>query len=216
VPVAAPPGADRAALAAALSEAAGAGAPPAGVLSLLACGDGEPLGPDTPSVPRTLAETAALVQALGDAGIAAPLWCATRGAVAAVPEDEIADPRRAAVCGRGRVAAKGHRVGWGGRVDLPPGPGEAELGLLCAALGAPGGEDQTAVRPQGLLARRLERAPLAGAPAQHRIRPGTVLVTGGTGALGAQVARPPAADPGPPPPLPGRPAGLAGRGAPGP
>src|SRR5690606_8941031 len=125
-------------------------------------------------------------------------WCATRGAVAAVPEDEIADPRRAAVCGLGRVAAQEHPERWGGTVDLPPGPGEAELGLLCAAPGAPGGEDQTAVRPQGLLARRLERAPLAGAPAQHRIRPGTVLVTGGTGALGAQVARRLAAEPEPP------------------
>ncbi|WP_017590936.1 type I polyketide synthase [Nocardiopsis potens] len=214
VPVAAPPGADRAALAAALSTAAGAGEPPAGVLSLLACADGGPLGPDTPSVPRALAETAALVQALGDAGIGAPLWCATRGAAAAAPEDAITDPRRAAVCGLARVAAQEHPARWGGTVDLPPDPGERDLGLLCAALGAPGGEDQTAVRAQGLLARRLERAPLGGAPARHRIRPGTVLVTGGTGALGAQVARRLAAEPEPPHLLLAGRRGMAAPGAP--
>ncbi|MFW5417122.1 SDR family NAD(P)-dependent oxidoreductase [Nocardiopsis sp. CNT-189] len=214
VPVAAPPGADRAALTAALSAAAAPGEPATGVLSLLACADAEPLGPDTPSVPRPLAETAALVQALGDAGVGAPLWCATRGAVAAVPEDAVTDPRRAAVCGLARVAAQEHPARWGGTVDLPPEPGERDLGLLCAALGAPGGEDQTAVRAHGLLARRLERAPLGGAPARHRIRPGTVLVTGGTGALGAQVARRLAAEPEPPHLLLAGRRGMAAPGAP--
>lgn len=46
----------------------------AGVLSLLAHDEG-----------AGLAATLALLQALGDRGITAPLWCATTGAVAALP-----------------------------------------------------------------------------------------------------------------------------------
>jgi short-subunit dehydrogenase/acyl carrier protein len=47
-----------------------------------------------------------------------------------------------------------------------------------------------AVRASGTYARRLVRSPLGGAPAPEAWTPsGTVLVTGGTGALGAHVAR---------------------------
>ena len=52
-----------------------------GVLSLLAFGR-DPL-PAHPMVPAGLAGTQGLVQALGYAGIGAPLWVLTRGAVAA-------------------------------------------------------------------------------------------------------------------------------------
>ncbi|MDA2812315.1 SDR family NAD(P)-dependent oxidoreductase [Nocardiopsis sp. RSe5-2] len=149
------------------------------------------------SVPASRAEgpasTAALLQALGDAAVSAPLWCVTFGAVAAAPGDRIGDPWDAAVWGLGRVAAQEHPDRWGGMVDLPPGPAgpsEHDLDALCAALARPGGEDQFAVRPQGLLARRLVRASLDGEAPVRRWRPsGTVLITGGTGALGAQTAR---------------------------
>ncbi|KJK33012.1 KR domain-containing protein, partial [Saccharothrix sp. ST-888] len=50
-----------------------------------------------------------------------------------------------------------------------------------------GGEDQLALRPSGLSVRRLVRAARSDA-ADWKPR-GTVLVTGGTGALGGQVAR---------------------------
>ncbi|MGA5566877.1 SDR family NAD(P)-dependent oxidoreductase, partial [Streptomyces platensis] len=55
---------------------------------------------------------------------------------------------------------------------------------------ADGGEDQVAVRGWGVFGRRLVHAPapVGGAAGGWRPR-GTVLITGGTGALGAQVAR---------------------------
>ncbi|WP_440900980.1 acyltransferase domain-containing protein, partial [Actinosynnema sp.] len=52
----------------------------AGVVSLLALDD-QPHGESGAS--RAVLATAALVQALGDAGVTAPLWCVTSGAVAA-------------------------------------------------------------------------------------------------------------------------------------
>ena len=50
------------------------------------------------------------------------------------------------------------------------------------------GEDQVAIRPAGILGRRLTRAarPYGGQPRTPR---GTVLITGGTGAIGGRVAR---------------------------
>ncbi len=57
-----------------------------------------------------------------------------------------------------------------------------------AAGTVPSGEDQLALRPSGLFARRLVRAPLPAAAPTWSPN-GTVLITGGTGALGAAVAR---------------------------
>ncbi|WP_158756603.1 SDR family NAD(P)-dependent oxidoreductase, partial [Streptomyces sp. NRRL S-475] len=53
------------------------------------------------------------------------------------------------------------------------------------------GEDQVAVRPSGVYARRLVRAPLgASAVPVREFKPrGTVLITGGTGGLGGHLAR---------------------------
>ncbi|WP_240512696.1 beta-ketoacyl reductase, partial [Streptomyces griseoruber] len=51
-----------------------------------------------------------------------------------------------------------------------------------------GTEDQVALRPSGVLGRRVERVRAGGGEAVWRPR-GTVLITGGTGALGARVAR---------------------------
>ncbi|MGQ5668825.1 hypothetical protein, partial [Streptomyces sp. ECR2.10] len=59
---------------------------------------------------------------------------------------------------------------------------------LTGVLLGSGPEDQLAVRPSGVFGRRLERVTPAGESAVWRPR-GTVLVTGGTGALGARVAR---------------------------
>ncbi len=60
---------------------------------------------------------------------------------------------------------------------------------LAAVLARPGPEDQLALRPEGLFARRLRRAD-ATAPRGWTWRPrGTVLITGGHGGLGQHVAR---------------------------
>ncbi|MGQ5668551.1 type I polyketide synthase, partial [Streptomyces sp. ECR2.10] len=191
------PGSDRTALATLLTDAlTGTGDQEAlttddlgGVLSLLALD--ETPHRDHPSVPAGLVGTLALLQALGDLGIAAPLWCATRGAVAVTGAEHVLSAPQALVWGLGRVAALEHSDRWGGLIDLPADLDRRAGDRLCALLARPDGEDQTAVRASGTYGRRLHRAPLAGAtPPREPWRPrGTVLVTGGTGAVGGHVSR---------------------------
>ncbi|WSL80572.1 SDR family NAD(P)-dependent oxidoreductase [Kitasatospora sp. NBC_01266] len=144
-----------------------------------------------PALTRGLAGTLALVQALGDAGIAAPLWLATRGGVSIGRSDELRSLAMGQIWGFGRVVALEHPDRWGGLVDLPEVFDERAAERLCTVLaGLPGGEDQVAVRPAGLYVRRLQRAPLAGRPAARDWRPsGTVLVTGATGTLAPHIAQ---------------------------
>ncbi|MCC3770863.1 type I polyketide synthase, partial [Streptomyces sp. UNOC14_S4] len=159
--------------------AAADGAEVAGVLSLLALAED-----------GGLSATTALTQALGDAGVDGPLWVATRGAVSTGRTDAPAAPARAQVWGLGRIAALEHPERWGGLVDLPETADDRALIRLVTVLAGAGDEDQIAIRSTGFLGRRLVRAaaaPVAEADA-WRSR-GTVLVTGGTGALGGHVAR---------------------------
>lgn len=182
---------DRAELAARLRRALPEdGARPAlrGVLSLAAL-DETPL-PTSPVVPTGLGLSLALVQALGDAGLEAPLWLLTRGAVSTSDSDPLTHPRQAMAWGLGRVVALEHPERWGGLIDLGRSSDAETLDQLASALGRRDHEDQLALRPTGLFARRLVRAPLGETPASRAWRPqGTVLITGGTGALGAHVAR---------------------------
>ncbi|WP_042397185.1 type I polyketide synthase [Streptacidiphilus carbonis] len=158
-----------------------------GVVSLLALDEAP--HPQFPDVAVGVAGTLALVQALGDAGIGAPLWVLSRGAVAAAPADGLTAPVQAQVWALGRVAGLEHRDRWGGLVDLPEVLDQRAAGRLCAVLAGDLGEDQTAVRSGGILGRRLVPAALP-RDGGARWRPGgTVLITGGTGAIGSRVAR---------------------------
>ncbi|MET8681584.1 type I polyketide synthase [Streptomyces sp. NPDC004647] len=174
---------DRAALAGELRARAEDGTRFAGVLSLLALRETVP-----GSVPEGVALTAVLLQALGDAGIEAPLWCATRGAVSVNRADRVDHPLQAAVWGLGRVAALEYPERWGGLIDLPETLDERTAAGFAGALAGLDGEDQIAVRTSAVLARRLVQAP-GKRPARAWDPKGTVLITGGTGALGSQVAR---------------------------
>jgi acyl transferase domain-containing protein/NADPH:quinone reductase-like Zn-dependent oxidoreductase/acyl carrier protein len=169
-------------LRAADAEAAGL----AGVLSLLAL-DEAPV-PEFPAVPAGLAGTLALVQALGDAGAGAPLWVVTRGAVAADAGDVLASPVQAQAWGLGRVAGLEHPDRWGGLIDVPAAWDERVAARLCALL-AGCGEDQAAIRGDGIMGRRLKRAPAPDDGGDRWTPRGTVLVTGGTGAVAGHVAR---------------------------
>ena len=182
-------GVERETLAGRLRDALSDGPEVSGVLSLLALEDA--WHPERQSVPLGLAGTLALAQALGDAGVERPLWTATRGAVSADPSDRLESPEQAMVWGLARVVGLEDPARWGGLVDLPTELDERSLERLCGVLLGLGGEDQVAVRPAGVLARRLVRAPLGGARAGAEAwRPeGTVLITGGTGALGGHLAR---------------------------
>ncbi|QPI56491.1 SDR family NAD(P)-dependent oxidoreductase [Streptomyces malaysiensis subsp. malaysiensis] len=164
------------------------GTPFAGVVSLLAPAEGA--HPEHPSLPAGTAAQLALIQALGDAGIGAPLWCLTRGAVSVGGSDRPASPEQALVWGLGRVAALEHLERWGGLIDLPEAPDERALTRLVGLLASDGDEDQAAIRAAGVFGPRLVRAPLADTSTVRSWKPtGTTLVTGGTGRLGAQVAR---------------------------
>ena len=137
-----------------------------------------------------VAESLALVQALGDAGVDAPLWCVTRGAVSVGAEESVANPEQALVWGLGRVAGLEEPARWGGLLDLPAEPNERAFERLCEVLGDAGGEREIAVRATGTFASRLVHVPPGAQGAEGAYAPrGTVLVTGGTGALGAHVAR---------------------------
>ncbi len=158
----------------------------AGVLSLLALD--ERAHATHAVLSQGLAANLLLSQALGDAGITAPLWLATQGTAVVVPGDEAPSPGQATTWGLGRVLALEHPDRWGGLVDLPETLDERAAARLCAVLTGIGDEDQLAVRDSGLYQRRLRRAPVEGTAPEWRTS-GTALITGGTGGLGAHVAR---------------------------
>ncbi|MEU4565131.1 type I polyketide synthase [Micromonospora sp. NPDC023956] len=181
LPLTVAPDADRTGLAASLT-----GAEITGVVSLLAW---EPQAGGDAVLPG-LATTLALVQALGDAHLDAPLWLVTRGAVTVASYDRLADPGQGAVWGLGRVVGVEAPHRWGGLVDLPSRLDGRTAGRLAAILAGPAGEDQLAVRAPGVFVRRLVRAGLGDRPPVRRFTPaGTALITGGTGGLGARAAR---------------------------
>ena len=187
---------DRARLAAritaVLAEAVSGVSGVSGVLSLLALAEA-PV-PEFPVVPSGLAGTVALLQALGDTGIVAPLWAVTCRAVAAGPGDRDVNPAQAQVWGLGRVAGLEHPDRWGGLVDVPPVLDDRAAARLCSVLAGCGlagcEEDQVAIRGTGVLGRRLVRAPLPPDGTDEGWAPrGAVLVTGGTGAISGHIAR---------------------------
>nr|WP_277750823.1 type I polyketide synthase [Nonomuraea polychroma] len=157
------------------------------VLSLLAFDEGQ--HPDRPGLPHGVAATMALAQAVSDVPLNGRLWAVTRGAVSTGNGDPSLSPGQAQVWGLGRSIALEQPEQWGGLVDLPDLMTDAASRDLVKAL--TGDEDQVALRSSGMLARRLVRAPLLeGTVEDGRWRPaGTVLITGGTGGIGAQVAR---------------------------
>ena len=159
-----------------------------GVLSLLAQ-DRRP-DPEHPVLRLGVTATLALAQALGDAGIEAPLWCTTTGAVTTGESDPISDPAQAQLWGLGRVIALEHPTRWGGLVDLPEHLDERAAGRLRSVLTSTAGEDQVAIRADGIHGRRLVPAPIGTRVPARTWRPrGTTLITGGTGALGVRMAR---------------------------
>ncbi|MFH9074525.1 type I polyketide synthase [Streptomyces alboflavus] len=185
------------------------GAEPVGVVSLLALAE-EP-HPEQPVLPAGLAGSVALVQALGDTGTDAKLWVISSGAVSTGRNDRVESPAQAQTWGLGRVVALEHPERWGGLVDLPAVPDSRTAARLAGILAGAGDEDQLAVRGSGVFVRRLVRAepsasvkaapgkgnatakdgaPTKGSTGASPWTPrGTVLITGGTGALGPHMAR---------------------------
>ncbi|MGQ4381523.1 type I polyketide synthase, partial [Streptomyces sp. SAS_267] len=164
-----------------------------GVISLLGADERPHTGHPALSVGTAL--SLALVQALGDAGIDAPLWALTRSAMFTGRADTVPSATQNAVWGLGRVAALEHAPRWGGLIDLPDTVDDRVADRLAAVLGQSveeqSAEDQIAIRARGVFGRRLSHtAARRNTRAGQRWSPrGTVLITGGTGALGGHVAR---------------------------
>ncbi|MFC5945725.1 SDR family NAD(P)-dependent oxidoreductase, partial [Micromonospora harpali] len=163
--------------------AAGADAPRALVLPVAAAPDAA-----LPEAVRAVTTgVLAAIQALlaSDALADTRLVVVTRGAVAAGPDDPVADLAGSAVWGLLRSAQTEHpgRIVLADRdVDLD---GHA-LGLLTRAADDAVVGGQVAVRSGGVWVPRLVRASTSETPVT--VGDGAVLVTGGTGALGALVA----------------------------
>ncbi|WP_437113691.1 type I polyketide synthase [Streptomyces violaceusniger] len=190
------PEADRTVFARAIGDALAAAAEETGhegahrVLSLLGL-DEEPHS-SHPSLPRGYAGTITLIQALEDLGLAIPVWFATRGGVWTEPSRRapVDAPKQSLVWGFGRVVSVEQPARWGGLVDLPGVLDAAAARRLVAVLAGIGYEDQVAIRPNGIVARRFVRAATGALDSGRPWKPsGTVLVTGGTGALGGHVGR---------------------------
>ncbi|MCX2971915.1 MULTISPECIES: beta-ketoacyl reductase, partial [Streptomyces] len=147
----------------------------AGVVSLLALDD----APLADGVAPGLAATVALVRALDEAGVRAPLWCLTRGAVSVGTADPVRGLEQTQVWGLGRVAALERPESWGGLLDLPAELDARAWDRTAAALAGGTGEDQLAVRPSGVFAGRLLPAAPPASDAVWEPR-GTVLVSDGT------------------------------------
>ncbi|MGV9700702.1 type I polyketide synthase, partial [Streptomyces sp. NPDC003470] len=152
-------------------------------------GSGSGAGVGDPAVVRSVTRRAleVLREWLGEERfVGSRLVVVTRGAVSAVPGEDVTDLAAAAVWGLVRSAQAEHPE----RFVLCDVDGrEVPGGVLDAVLAT--GEPQIAVRSGELLAPRVARA---GTPATDGSAPawrpeGTVLLTGATGTLGALVAR---------------------------
>ncbi|RBM16059.1 type I polyketide synthase, partial [Streptomyces sp. PT12] len=183
-----PDAADRAQLAELLRPAL-ADAEIGGVLSLLALDERADRG--APALTVGTLGNLALLQALGDRELTAPLWYATSGAVSVAPVEDLNHPAQADSWGLGRAAAVEYPGRWGGLVDLPETADETAGDRLTTALSGALDEDQLAVRAEGLLAARLTRVPRIDDAPTTGWRPprGTLLITGGLGGIGTHVAR---------------------------
>ncbi|MFF6974438.1 type I polyketide synthase [Streptomyces tsukubensis] len=116
----------------------------------------------------------------------------TAGAVAVRAGAESPDPAAAAVWGLIRTAQTEH-PGRFAVIDLPlPDSDVFPAAPFRAALALAGGEPQSAVRGHGpgvYVPRLVRETPAAGAAGRGPAAGGTVLITGGTGTLGARFAR---------------------------
>ncbi|MGO1055501.1 beta-ketoacyl reductase [Crossiella sp. CA198] len=103
-------------------------------------------------------------------------------------EGTAADPSQAQLWGFGQAMAAESPARWGGLVDLPGPLDRRARARLAQVLAATDGEDQLAIRPAGVFARRLVRLPIQEDKA--RVPNGaTVLITGCDSPLAAPAAR---------------------------
>jgi surfactin synthase thioesterase subunit/NAD(P)-dependent dehydrogenase (short-subunit alcohol dehydrogenase family)/acyl carrier protein len=174
--------------------------PRAGLTRLADVGDEGPQAvmyvPNPPTQPDdwlpATVTTLRLAQRLAASDRPALLWLLTPHAISVHRDDHATSPGLHSVWGLGRALSLETPHVFGGLVDLPDYPDAESLAALVAILAAStpalAGEE-LALREGSLWRRRLVRVS-PGASHRHTWTPhGTALVTGGTGALGAHLAR---------------------------
>ncbi|MEQ4721877.1 type I polyketide synthase [Nonomuraea sp. B19D2] len=137
----------------------------------------------------TLIRTVQRLVEIGRNGGAAPqrLWCVTRGVRDAHDRRSLS---HGPLWGVSRIIAGEHPDLWGGAVDLPDVPDDTGSRLLDLMRGAAGDEDVISLTGHGPEAARLSPIERSADGRPLRCSPsGTVLITGGLGALGLEVAR---------------------------
>nr|WP_224350496.1 type I polyketide synthase [Streptomyces olivaceus] len=149
-----------------------------------------PGGADLCGVVSLLPPTAALPRALERAGVDAPLWVLTSGAVTVGRLDPPADPEQAVARGLGRALARAHPGRRVRLLDLPRELDEQVRRRLLELLRTAPADDLLAMRGTGLFTARLARVALPDESRRPGWRPeGTVLLTGATTELGGHIAR---------------------------
>ncbi|MBZ6472523.1 ketoreductase and phosphopantetheine attachment site domain-containing protein [Streptomyces griseocarneus] len=115
------------------------------------------------------------------------VWCLTSGVREARDERSVA---HGPLWGVSRIIAGDHPELWGGAVDVPAPDAGTGARLLPVLRGAAGQEDVVSLAPGGPEAARLSRIERSADGTPLRCSPsGTVLITGGLGALGLEAAR---------------------------
>ncbi|WP_344898648.1 type I polyketide synthase, partial [Actinomadura meridiana] len=141
---------------------------------------------DHPAPPHR--QVVGIPEALALAGVDAPLWFVTRGAVSTTSGGLPDDPGLARLWGVIATTKNSSRRRLLRAVDLPGTfPGRSGARLLAAVLA--GGDEMAAVRDDGAYVRRLAPATSNPTATTPWAPSGPVLVTGGTRGLGAEVAR---------------------------
>ncbi|MGG6240881.1 alpha/beta fold hydrolase [Nodosilinea sp. AN01ver1] len=123
------------------------------------------------------------------------LWLVTTGAQAVDAADAVVAPQQAVLWGLGRTLRLEHPESWGGLIDLPAAADASAadpwLDTLIAQITNSQGEDEIALRQEQAWVPRLQAlncAATAQAETQAIQAEATYLITGGTGALGQQLA----------------------------
>ncbi|PZV09422.1 MAG: polyketide synthase module [Leptolyngbya sp.] len=161
-----------------------------------------PVGGEGDLDPQTLTEPVLhWVKALAhQSGLAQPkLWLVTQGAQTVDTTDAVTSPHQALLWGLGRSLRLEHPDFWGGLVDLPGEAAAAEQHLapwldhLVAHVITPQEEDEVALRQQQRWVPRLQTIAVPSDAIPDSEAPSiqaeaTYLITGGTGALGQQLA----------------------------
>ncbi|MDR3662956.1 MAG: SDR family NAD(P)-dependent oxidoreductase [Mycobacterium sp.] len=137
---------------------------------------------------RILGGTQRLFRAAAAADLRAPIWMITLGAQRVTDTDTVA-PEQTSLWGFGRSAALEYPQVWGGLADLADGTSDEWSRLITQVIAAPRGEDQIALRAEGVHVPRLVRRTGQPNPTQLELRTdATYLVTGGLGSLGLEIA----------------------------